>query len=57
MVYPMLGLWMEASSSDFLPRRGSRGGILVLEFDRVSEDILPQSDSFNDNGFASGKLL
>jgi hypothetical protein len=44
-------------SSDFLPRRCSHGGISVLEFDRVSEDMLPRSDSFNDNGFASGKLL
>jgi hypothetical protein len=26
MVYPMLGLWMEAGSSDFLPRHCSRGG-------------------------------
>jgi hypothetical protein len=33
------------------------GGVSVLEFDRVSEDMLPRSDSFNDNGFASGKLL
>jgi hypothetical protein len=57
MVYSMLGLWMEAGSSDFLPRRCSRRGIPVLEFDRVSEDMLPRSDSFNDNGFASGKLL
>jgi hypothetical protein len=57
MVYPMLGLWMEASSSDFLSRRCSRRGVPVLEFDRVSEDMLPRSDSFNDNGFASGKLL
>jgi hypothetical protein len=32
-------------------------GISVLEFDRVSEDMLPRSDSFNDNGFAFGKLL
>jgi hypothetical protein len=26
MVYPMLGLWMEAGSSDFIPRHCSRGG-------------------------------
>jgi hypothetical protein len=32
-------------------------GVSVLEFDRVSKDILPRSDSFNDNGFASDKLL
>jgi hypothetical protein len=57
MVYTMLGLWMEAGSFDFIPRHCSRGEVLVLEFDRVSEDMLPRSDSFNDNGFASGKLL
>jgi hypothetical protein len=57
MVYPMLGLWMEAGSSAIIPRHCSRGGISVLEFDRVSENMLPRSDSFNDNGFASGKLL
>jgi hypothetical protein len=52
MVYPMLGLWMEVGSSDFLPRHCSHGGVLVLEFDRVSEDMLPRSDSFNGKGFA-----
>jgi hypothetical protein len=57
MVYPMLGLWMEASNSDFLPRRRSRAGVSVLEFDRVSEDMLPWFNSFNGNGFASRKLL
>jgi hypothetical protein len=57
MVYPMLGLWMEAGSSDFLLRRCSRAGVSVLEFDRVSEDLLLRSDSFNDNDFVSGKLL
>jgi hypothetical protein len=57
MVYPMLGLWMEAGSSDIIPRHCSHGGVSVLEFDRVSEDMLPRSDSFNDNGFASSKLL
>jgi hypothetical protein len=31
MVYPMLGLWMEAGNSDFLPRRCSRGGVSVLD--------------------------
>jgi hypothetical protein len=39
MVYPILGLWMEADSSDFLPRCRSRAGVSVLEFDRVSEDM------------------
>jgi hypothetical protein len=57
MVYPMLGLWMEDDNSDFFPRCHSRVGMLVLEFDRVSEDILFRSDSFNNNGFVSGKLL
>jgi hypothetical protein len=57
MMYPMLGLWMEAGSSDFIPRHCSRGRVSVLKFDRVSEDMLPRSDYFNDNGFASGKLL
>jgi hypothetical protein len=57
MVYPMLGLWMEAGSSDFLPQRCSRAGVLVMEFDRVSEDMLSRSDYFNGNGFVSGKLL
>jgi hypothetical protein len=57
MVYHMLDLWMKAGSSDIIPRYCSRGGVSVLEFDRVSEDMLPRSDSFNDNGFASGKLL
>jgi hypothetical protein len=57
MVYPMLGLWMKADSSDFLPRCCSRARVSILKFDRVSEDMLPRSDSFNDNGFAFGKLL
>jgi hypothetical protein len=57
MVYSMLGLWMETGSSDFLPRHHSRAGMSVLEFDHVSEDMLSRSDSFNSNGFASGKLL
>jgi hypothetical protein len=57
MVYPMLGSWMEVGSSDFLPQHCSRRGVSVLEFDCVSEDMLSRSDSFNDNGFASGKLL
>jgi hypothetical protein len=37
---------MEADSSDFLPRYRSRAGVSVLEFDRVSRDMLPRSDSF-----------
>jgi hypothetical protein len=53
MVYHVLGLWMEAGSSYFLPRHRSRARVSVLEFDRVSEDMLLRSDSFNDNGFAS----
>jgi hypothetical protein len=57
MVYAMLGLWMEANSSDFLPQRRSHAGVSVLEFDRVSEDIRSWSDSFNGNGFASHKLF
>jgi hypothetical protein len=58
IVYPMLmlGLWMEAGSYDLLPRRCSHAGVSVLEFDRVSEDMLPQSNSFNGNSFASRKL-
>jgi hypothetical protein len=57
MVYPVLGLWMEAGSSDFLPQRRSRPVVSVLEFNCVSRDILPRSNSFNTNGFASDKLL
>ena len=57
MVYPVLGLWMEIDSSGVLFRRRSRMGLSVLEFDGVSGDMLPRSDSFNDNGFASGKLF
>jgi hypothetical protein len=57
MVYPLLGLWIEADRSDFLLRRRSRVGVSVLEFDRVFEDMLPRSDFFNDNGFVFDKLL
>ena len=57
MVYPILGLWLKADSSSFLLRRRSRAGVSVLGFDGVSGDMLPRSDSFNGNGFASGKLL
>jgi hypothetical protein len=45
IVYPMLGLRMEADSFDFLSRRCSRAGVSVLEFNRVSEDMLPRFDS------------
>ncbi len=41
----------------FLLRRLSRGGVPDLEFDGVSGDMLPRSDSFNGYGFAFGKLL
>ena len=57
MVYPVLVLWLEADSSGFFLRRCSRAGMSVLELDGVSGDMLPRSDSFNDNGFASGKRL
>ena len=57
MVYPVLCLWMEVDSSGVLFRRHSRMELSVLEFDGVSGDMLPWSDSFNDNGFASRKLL
>jgi hypothetical protein len=43
--------------SDFLPRRRSRVEMSVMEFDRVSGDMLLRSDSLNDNDFASVKLL
>ena len=56
-VHPVMGWWFEADSSGFLLRRRSRAGVSVLEFDGVSGDTLPRSDSFNGNGFASGKLL
>ena len=36
MVYPVLGLWLEADSSCFLLLRRSREGLSVLEFDGVS---------------------
>jgi hypothetical protein len=55
-VYPVVGLWMKAGRSDFLPRHRSRVGMSVLEFDRVSGGMLLQFDSFNDNGFVSLKL-
>ena len=57
MVHLMLGLWLKADSSGFLLRRHSRVGVSVLKFDDVSRDMLPWSDSFNDNDFASGKLF
>ena len=57
MVHLVLGLWLKADSSGFLLRRHSRVGVSVLEFDCVSGDMLPRSDSFNGNCFASSKLL
>ena len=57
MVYHVLGLWLEADSSGILLQRRSHAGVSVLKFDGVSGDMLPQSDSFNDNGFASRKLF
>jgi hypothetical protein len=48
---------MVTGNSDFLPQCRSRAGVSVLKFDRVSEDMLPQSVSFSGNGFVSGKLL
>ena len=57
MVHPVLGLWLVADSSGFLLRRCCRAGVSDLEFDGVSGDMLPRSDSFNGYGFAFGKLL
>ena len=57
MVHLVLGLWLETDISGFLLQRRSRAGVSVLEFDGVSGDMLPRSDSFNGNGFASGKIL
>ena len=57
MEFLVLGLWSKAGSSDFLLRRSRHAGVSVLKFDGVSGDMLPRSDSFNGNGFASGKLL
>ena len=57
MVYHVLVLWLEADRSVLLLRRRSRGEVSVLEFDGVSGDMLPRSDSFNGNGFAYGKLF
>ena len=56
-MYPVLGLWLEADSSGFLLRHHLRAGMSDLEFDGVYGDMLTRSDSFNGNGFASGKLL
>ena len=57
MVHIVLGLWLEAVSSGFLLRRHCRVGVSDLEFDGVSGDMLPQSDSFNGNDLFYGKLL
>ena len=40
MVYPMLGLWLEADSSSSLFRRRSRADVAVLKFDRVFGVVL-----------------
>ena len=57
MVHPVLGLWLVGDSFGFLLRRCCRAGVSNLEFDGMSQDMLPRSDSFNGNGFASDKLL
>ena len=57
MVYLVLGFWLEADSYGFLLRRHRRAGVSDLEFDAVSGDMLPRSDSFNSNGFASQIIL
>jgi hypothetical protein len=49
--------FVDRGCSDFLPQRCSRARVSVLEFNRVSEVMLPRSDFFNDNDFASDKLL
>ena len=56
-MYPVLDLWLEVDSFGSLVRRRSRAAVPVLEFDDVFGDMMPRSDSFNDNGFASGKLI
>ena len=57
MVHPMLGLWLEADSSDPLFRRRSRAEVPVLKFDGVSGVMLPRSDSFKGNDLSYDKLL
>ncbi|KAI4979924.1 hypothetical protein ZWY2020_016677 [Hordeum vulgare] len=57
VVHLVLGLWSVDESSGFLLRRCHRAGVSDLEFDGVSGDMLPRSDYFNGNGFASRKLL
>ena len=56
MVHIVLSSWLEADSSGFLLRR-CHVGISDLKFDGVPEVVLPRSDFFNGNDFASGKLL
>ena len=46
---------MEADRSGFLLRH-CRAMVQDLEFDGVSGDVLPRSDSFNGNGSAFGRL-
>ena len=50
----VLGSWFVDGRYGFLLRCFSRGGVLDLEFDGVSE-VLLRSDSFNGNGFAFGE--
>ena len=50
----VLGSWFVDGRYGFLLRRFSRGGVLDLEFDGVSE-VLPRSDSFNGKGFTFGE--
>ncbi|KAI5001455.1 hypothetical protein ZWY2020_026105 [Hordeum vulgare] len=57
MVHLVLGLWLVGGSYGFLLRRCCLVGVSDMEFDSVSGDMLPRSDSFNGNGFACGKLL
>ena len=52
----MLGSWFVDDMYGFLILRLSRGVVPDLEFDGMS-GVLPRSDSFNGNGFASSKLL
>ena len=57
MVYPILGLWLEADSHGSHFQRRSRAEVPVLKFDGVSGVVLPRSDSFNGNELSYDKLL
>ena len=46
--------WLMDGRCGFLLRRLSRGGVPDMEFGGVSR-VLPQSDSFNGNGFIFGE--